>query len=112
MESLCYEKVNEQGAVRANHMDKGDLCHLEKFFQHKYGVRIAETTSGAWAIEIKFEGEAEVFGLESSRGVLKIWRNLSNAISFVKENCPNAGEVLVDVQGWRLMKLIEPGSLI
>jgi len=110
MELVCDVSGIEQCTALANPMDRLDIAVLEKYFRQKYGVRIAETTTGWWTIEIKLEGEDQVYGLETRRGAQKPWRSLSSAIAFAKENCPNAGEVLVDVHGWRLMKLIEPAG--
>ena len=110
MESVCDVGGIERHAALVNPMGRLNIAVLEKYFRQKYGVRIAETTTGSWAIEIKLEGEDQVYGLETRRGALKPWRSLSSAIAFAKENCPNAGEVLVDVHGWRLMKLVEPAG--
>jgi hypothetical protein len=110
MESVCNVKMVKQRALLENPMDRLDIGVLEKCFRQKYGVRISETAEGLWDVEIKLEGEDQVYGLVTSHGALKPWCNLSSAIAFAKENCSNAGEVLVDIYGWRLLKLLEPAG--
>jgi len=90
-----------------NRLSLRDLIHIERMFKKKYGLRIAETREGLWAMELRFEGEEDAYGLEAGRGVLRVWRNLYGAIAFVQQHCPGAAEVLVDVRGWRLMRLDE-----
>ncbi len=76
-----------------------------------YTVTVFETEGGFWTLEIAFHGqEIQRYGIETMRGILKVWRNLSDAIMFAQENCAKAENVYVDFRGWRLSKLDAAGA--
>jgi hypothetical protein len=112
MGSSSGDKAAAQQVRHSHHLNKFDLARVEKFFRNRYGGRIAGTAAGLWAMEIKFVDEEQPYILENRRGVPKAWRSLPDAIAFVQAHCPNAAEVLVDVRGWWLMKLAEPGGTL
>jgi len=94
---------------------KRSLGSFEKYVRNNFGIRIVEMPSGAWAIEVIFDGDAESYAVVSTPGVPRLWRNLGGAILFVNENCPNVSEVLVDVMNWRLRRMatrLDPSSTL
>lgn len=92
---------------KPGYVNQRDLVCIERVCGGRYGVRIVETTMGLWTLELKFEGEQKAYELQNRRGVLRVWRSLSSVIAFAQAHCCSAAEVLVEVRGWRLMKLQE-----
>ena len=88
----------------AGFLTKRDLTNIATKFRGKYGVSVVESDAGLWTLVIRFEGIDEVYGVESSHGRVKVWRSLSNIILFVQENCKYPRDVVVDVNGWKLVK--------
>lgn len=74
-------------------------------FGGKYGVTIFETNEGFWSMAVKFEGKKELYSIETSRGVNKVWRHLAGAIGFVQESCPHAHDVFVEIGNWKLSRM-------
>ena len=97
--------MEDQLTRHTSYLTKRDLENIAKTFRWKYHVTLIESTAGLWTVEIRFEGQNGIYGVETSRGVLKIWRNLSNAIIFVQKSCGYARDVVVDVHGWKLVKI-------
>jgi hypothetical protein len=73
----------------------------------KYVVTVHETGAG-----VQFDGQEQNQTITTSRGDMKVWRNLTGAISFVQENCKTASEVFVEVDGWRFIRTHASGSTI
>lgn len=71
----------------------------------KYAVTVHETGAGVWAVAVQFDGQEQTQAISTSRGDMKVWRNLTGAILFVQENCKTASEVFVEVGGWRLCRV-------
>jgi len=78
----------------------------------KYAVTVHETGAGVWAVAVQFEGQEQTQPITTSRGDMKVWRNLTGAIFFVQENCKTATEVFVEVGGWRFSRTHASGSTI
>lgn len=78
----------------------------------KYVVTVHETGAGVWAVAVQFDGQEQSQTITTSRGDMKVWRNLTGAISFVQENCKTASDVFVEVDGWRFTRTHASGSTI
>lgn len=76
----------------------------------KYAVTVHETGAGVWAVAVQFDGQGQSQAITTSRGDMKVWRNLIGAISFVQENCKTARDVFIEVGGWRLCRVPSKGA--
>jgi hypothetical protein len=89
---------------RMTRLTKQYLAVLATAIGGGYVVTVHETGAGVWAVAIQFDGQ-ESQQIATSRGELKVWRNLIGAIGFVQENCAAASEVVIEVGGWRFASM-------
>jgi hypothetical protein len=76
----------------------------------KYAVTVHEQGAGVWTVTVNFDGHEQTQPMTTSRGDVKVWRNLVGAISFVQENCKTASDVFIEVGGWRLCRVPSKGA--
>ncbi|MGK9145835.1 hypothetical protein KXR77_20550 [Xanthomonas euvesicatoria] len=69
-----------------------------------YTVWIKTTENGFWKIKIHLDGQDRVYDVETTRGVTKGWRNLSDAILFAQENCKYFKSIFIEIGDWVLTK--------
>ncbi|BCF95408.1 hypothetical protein PPGU16_84750 (plasmid) [Paraburkholderia largidicola] len=82
-----------------------ELSAVDETLQGRYVVWIREDPHGFWKVEIHVDDGDRVYDLDTTRGGTKSWRQLKDALLFVKENCPRAKDVFLEVeQGWVLQK--------
>jgi hypothetical protein len=79
---------------QSNKLTRRYLEMVGASFGGKYVVTVHQTKEGLWTITVKFEGKNEEHSIGTSRGDMKVWRNIFSAITFVQENCKFASEVL------------------
>ncbi|WP_445234257.1 hypothetical protein [Duganella rhizosphaerae] len=89
---------------RMTRLTKQYLAILATAMTGGYVVTVHEAGAGVWAVAVQFEGQ-ETQQIATSRGELKVWRNLIGAITFVQDNCAAASNVFIEVGGWRLCRL-------
>lgn len=101
-----YESIPKQ----QSRLTKQYLDILSTSLGSKYVVTVHETGAGVWAVDVQFDGSREQQPITTSRGDMKVWRNLIGAISFVQENCGAASAVFIEVGGWRLCRIATGGT--
>lgn len=89
---------------RMTRLTKQYLAVLATAMTGGYVVTVHEAGAGVWAVAVKFEGQ-DSQQIATSRGELKVWRNLIGAITFVQDNCAAASDVYIEVGGWRLCRV-------
>lgn len=97
--------MNQPTLKQQNRLTKQYLDILSSSLGSKYVVTVHETGAGVWAVAVTFDGRDETQQITTSRGDMKVWRNLIGAISFVQENCKTASDVFIEVGGWRLCRV-------
>ena len=96
--------MHDTTSKQQSRLTKQYLDILATSLGNKYVVTVHETGAGVWAVRVKFDGRDEAQQITTSRGDMKVWRNLIGAISFVQENCSSASDVFIEVGGWLLCK--------
>ena len=87
-------------------LTKREMEKMARTLHERYAAAVFETDDGFWTIEFSFYGQEILrYGIETNKGLLKVWRNLSDAMMFVKENCAGAEKIYVDFHGWRFIRL-------
>jgi hypothetical protein len=82
-----------------------ELSTLDEALQGQYVVWIREDPNGFWKVEIHVEEGGRVYDLDTTRGGTKSWRQLKDALLFIKDNCPRAKDVFLELErGWVLQK--------
>jgi hypothetical protein len=85
-------------------LTKRELAVVAETHQCSYIVWIKKAEGGFWRVEIHLGDKDRVYEIDTTRGVPKGWRQLSDAIIFVQENCKHPKDVFVEVGEWVLTK--------
>lgn len=85
-------------------LTKREMIVVAETHRNKYTVWIKVTENGFWKVEIHLDGQKRIYNVETSRGGTKGWRNLSDAIIFVQENCKYLKSIFIEIEGWVLTK--------
>jgi hypothetical protein len=104
--------MSEFTSKHQSRLTKQYLDILSTSLGSKYVVTVHETGAGVWAVAVQFDGTEKTQPITTSRGDMKVWRNLIGAISFVQENCKSASDVFIDVGGWRLCRVTSTGNAV
>lgn len=104
--------MRESTPKQQSRLTKQYLDILSTSLGSKYVVTVHETGAGVWAVGVKFDGREQTQPITTSRGDMKVWRNLIGAISFVQENCKAASDVFIEVGGWRLCRVTSSGATV
>lgn len=85
-------------------LTKRELEVVTETHPNGYAVWIKKAEDGYWRVEISLSDKDRAYEIDTSRGTPKGWRQLSDAIVFVQENCKNPKDVFVAVGEWVLTK--------
>ena len=83
---------------------KRELEVVTQTHPNGYVVWVKKADDGFWRVEIHLSGKEQAYEIDTSRGMPKGWRQLSDAIAFVQQNCSNPKDVFVEVGEWVLTK--------
>lgn len=81
-------------------LNKRELAVIAETNRDNYEVEIKSVEKGLWQVSIKMVPSEKHFDVFTSRGELKTWRNLADAITFVQETCPDCKKVAITVNDW------------
>lgn len=81
-------------------LNKQEILVLAETNRNNYSVQIKTDTPGFWQISIYVGNPERCFDVFTSRGDLKTWRNLADAVLFVKETCKDCMDVQIAIQDW------------
>lgn len=81
-------------------LNKQEVLVIAETNRGNYSVQIKSEQPGLWQIAIKIGNPDRHFDVFTSRGDLKTWRNLADAIAFVQETCKDCMDVEILVQSW------------
>lgn len=85
-------------------LNKREIAVIAETNRDNYTVEIKAMEDGIWQVAIKIVQPKKYFEVLTSRGDLKTWRNLSDAIIFVQENCPDCLDVMIVVRDWIFLR--------
>ncbi|GJJ05693.1 hypothetical protein RugamoR64_62310 [Duganella rhizosphaerae] len=81
-------------------LNKQEILVIAETNRGNYSVEIKSVNTGLWQVGIKIGNPDRYFDVFTSRGDLKTWRNLADAVNFVQETCPDCMNVDISVQHW------------
>lgn len=81
---------------------KRELVLISDTHAGNYVIWIKATAEGFWKAEIHLKDQDRIYDIETTRGLTKSWRNLSDVILFVQENCRDFLGVFIEVGIWVL----------
>jgi hypothetical protein len=84
-------------------LNKRELAVIAETNRGNYEVEIKSVEKGLWQVSIKIVPSEKHFDVFTSRGELKTWRNLADAITFVQEICSDCKKVAIAVNDWNFI---------
>jgi hypothetical protein len=85
-------------------LNKQEILVLAETNRDNYSVQIKSDTPGFWQVSIQITNLERQFDVFTSRGDLKTWRNLADAVIFVKETCGDCMNVEIVMQNWTFVR--------
>lgn len=81
-------------------LNKQEILVLAETNRGNYSVEIKSSLDGLWQVGIKIDNSERYFDVFTSRGDLKTWRNLADAVTFVQDTCADCHNVSIDINNW------------
>jgi len=81
-------------------LNKREIAVIAETNRDNYSVEIKAVEDGLWQVAIKIVQPEKYFEVFTSRGDLKTWRNLADAVIFVQETCSDCRDVTIVVREW------------
>jgi len=81
-------------------LNKQEVLVIAETNRGNYSVVIRSSLAGLWQVEIKIGNPDLFYEVFTSRGDLKTWKNLSDAVKFVQENCADCKDVKIEINNW------------
>lgn len=81
-------------------LNKREIAVIAETNRNNYTVEIKAVEKGLWQVIIKIVQPEKRFEVFTSRGELKTWRNLADAITFVQESCSDCKKVTININDW------------
>lgn len=85
-------------------LNKRQIEVISETSRDRYKVRIFCEQGDLWQVTITLTDSLQIFHVLTSRGELKTWRELSAAICYIQETCPNCRMVAIEVGKWRFSR--------
>jgi len=85
-------------------LNKREIAVIAETNRGNYSVEIRSINDGLWQVAIKILQPEKCFEVFTSRGDLKTWRNLSDAVVFVQDTCPDCQSVTIKVRDWTFLR--------
>lgn len=87
-------------------LNKRDISIIAETNHDNYSVEILASEGNLWRAVIKIVQPAKDYEIVTSRGELKTWRNLADAIMFIQESCNDCSQVIVKVGTWQFSRIL------
>ena len=81
-------------------LNKQEILVIAETNRGNYSVKIKSSIPGLWQVGIQIGNPEKYFDVFTSRGDLKTWRNLADAVAFVQYTCVDCMNVEINVQEW------------
>jgi hypothetical protein len=81
-------------------LNKQEILVLSKSSRGNYSIEIKSSGDGIWQAGIRMNNPQQYFDVFTSRGDLKTWKNLADAIFFFQETCEDCKEISIVVKQW------------
>ena len=87
-------------------LNKREIAVIAETNRENYSVQIKSVDDGLWQAEIKIIQPEKYYEIFTSRGDLKTWRNLADAVTFVQESCDDCKDVTIRIGKWAFKRII------
>lgn len=85
-------------------LNKRQIEVIAETNRNRYAVRIFSEQYDLWQVTITLTDPPQDFHALTSRGEIKTWRELSGAIGYIQETCPDCRLVAIEVGGWKFSR--------
>ena len=79
-------------------LNKKDLALIDATHSYSYTVTIKMNAQGAWVSEVLLL--EKIYPITTTRGDIKTWRSLPDALLFAQESCEKCKDIFVEFNGW------------
>jgi hypothetical protein len=87
-------------------LNKREIAVIAETNRDNYSVEIKAADDGLWQAAIKIIQPEKHYEIFTSRGELKTWRNLGDAVTFVQETCNDCKDVTISIGTWKFTRII------
>lgn len=87
-------------------LNKREISVIAETNRDNYSVEITAANGDLWQAGIKIVQPEKHYEIVTSRGDLKTWRNLADAITFIQETCIDCKDVTVSVGNWKFSRIL------
>jgi hypothetical protein len=85
-------------------LNKKEILILAETNRGNYSVQIKSEIDGFWQVGIRVTNPDRYFDVSTSRGDLKTWRNLADAVYFVQETCKDCLNIEIAIGPWKFTR--------
>lgn len=87
-------------------LNRREIVVIAETNRDNYSVEISSIDGGLWQAAIKIVQPEKHYEIVTSRGDLKTWRNLADAITFIQDACNDCKYVIVNIGAWKFSRVI------
>ena len=87
-------------------LNKREIAVIAETNRHNYSVEIKAVPGGLWQGAINIIQPQKRYEIFTSRGELKTWRNLADAVTFVQDTCDDCRDVTISIGTWKFTRII------
>lgn len=81
-------------------LNKREIAVIAETNRENYSIEISINNENLWRASIKLTQPEKLYEIGTSRGELKTWRNLQDAITYIQETCSDCKEVQIKTGDW------------
>ncbi len=85
-------------------LNKKEIQVIAETNRNNFSVKIYSEEQGLWKVDITLSNPERHFQALTQRGELKTWRELSGAVGYIQETCPDCREVEIVVGKWKFSR--------
>lgn len=87
-------------------LNKREISVIAETNRDNYSVEITAAEGDLWQASIKIAQPEKHFEIVTSRGDLKTWRNLADAITFIQDTCSDCKNVTINIGPWKFSRIL------
>lgn len=81
-------------------LNKREIQVIADTNRDNYSIKIYSQEAGLWQLDIELSNPPRLYQAFTNRGDLKTWRELSGAVGYIQEICPDCRMVEISVGQW------------
>lgn len=86
-------------------LNKREIIVIAETNRDNYSIEIKINKDNLWQAYIRLTQPEKIYEIDTSRGDLKTWRNLADAIIFFEETCNDCKDVVITTGEWKFKRI-------